>query len=117
MPELHHRDPCEEVEVLVALGIPQPRALAAHELDGQPGVGAHHEVALERLEVGERHGTTFVPMPSSVNSSSSTECGSRPSTMCAAPTPFSTACRQDASFGRMPPEMSPSRWRTCAVVA
>ena len=32
------RDAAEEVEVLVAVGVPQPRALAAHELDVVAGV-------------------------------------------------------------------------------
>ena len=32
--EVRHRDAAQEVEVLVALGVPQARALAAHELDG-----------------------------------------------------------------------------------
>ena len=38
--DLHHRDAGQEVEVLVALGVPEPRALAAHELDGLARVGA-----------------------------------------------------------------------------
>ena len=49
--ELGDRDAGEEVEVLVALVVPQARALAAHELDGVPGVGGHERVALERLKL------------------------------------------------------------------
>ena len=49
--ELRHRDAGQEVEVLVALVVPQPRALAAHELDRVARVGAHHGVALERLQL------------------------------------------------------------------
>ena len=49
--ELRDRDAREEVEVLVALVVPQARALAPHELDGIPGVGGHERVALERLKL------------------------------------------------------------------
>ena len=38
-----------EVEVLGALGVPQPRALAAHERDRRARVGRHEVLALERL--------------------------------------------------------------------
>ena len=106
--DLDHGDAGEEVQVLVAVGVPQPRALAAHELDLVARVRRHDVVALERLQVRERHSDSapwkiFVPVPPIVNSSSSRECGSRPSTMCAASTPCSTASTQAASFGRMPP--------------
>src|SRR5215212_7355414 len=117
MAERVDRDAGDEVEVLVALVVPQPRALASHELDRQPGVGAHHVVAVECLELRERHGMTFVPMPSFGNSSSSTEWGSRPSMMCAAFTPLSTASMQAATFGRIPPESWSIRSRTCSAVA
>jgi hypothetical protein len=66
-------DAGQEVEVLVAVRVPQPHALAADELD-----------RLARVVVGQRAhcaGRTFVPMPASVNSSSSSECGARPSMM------------------------------------
>ena len=62
-------------------------------------------VALERLELALT-GHSFVPMPSSVNSSSSSECGWRPSRMCACPTPDSSACTAASSLGRMPPVTS-----------
>ena len=51
VPELHDRDAGQEVEVLIALVVPEPRALAAHELDRVAGVGRHHRVALECLEL------------------------------------------------------------------
>ena len=103
--EVRDRDPAEEVEVLVALGVPQARALAAHELDGQARVGGVRCSRSSSLQLGERSraASIFVPMPSSVNSSSNSECGTRPSTMCAAPTPPWIASTQAASFGRMPP--------------
>ena len=54
--DVQHRDPGEEVEVLVAVGVPQPASRAAHELDRAADVGADRVVALERLQLGERHG-------------------------------------------------------------
>ena len=59
----------------------------------------------------------FVPCPALVNSSSSNECGTRPSTMCAADTPPSIAFRQAASFGRIPPPTEPSAAETSAALA
>ena len=47
-------------------------------------------------------GTTWVPTPSSVKISSSTECGSRPSTTVARFTPPRTAFRHAVIFGIMP---------------
>src|SRR5437763_840908 len=95
------------------------RVLARHhaETGHEPRVRRHHVVALERLELGQRHGKILVPIPASVNSSSSSECGSRPSMMCAAVTPPSTACAQAASLGRIPPVTAPMRSRTSAAVA
>ena len=81
VPDARHADAREEVEVLAPLVVPQPRALAAHELDGKARVGRNHALALERLELGQGHARIFVPMPASVNSSSSSVCGARPSTM------------------------------------
>ncbi len=82
--------PGEEVEVLVALVVPQPAALPADELDRVAGVGRDRVLALERLQLVERRVARahcerpiFVPWPASVKSSSSSECGTRPSTMCA----------------------------------
>ena len=47
-------------------------------------------------------GSTWVPTPSSVKSSSRTACGSRPSTTVARGTPPCTAWRQAPIFGTMP---------------
>ena len=89
VPDVEHRDPGEEVEVLVAVGVPQPHAAAAHELDRVADVGADR-VARARAPGAPRQtharrtsGRIIVPCPASVNSSSSSECGTRPSTMCA----------------------------------
>ena len=49
--ERRHREAAEEVEVLVAFGVPQPRALAAHERDRQPTVRLHHVLGVERGRV------------------------------------------------------------------
>jgi len=51
VPELRDRDAGEEVEVLVALVVPEPGALAAHEFDGIARVRAHERLALELLEL------------------------------------------------------------------
>ena len=111
--DVQHRDPGEEVEVLVAVGIPQPAAGAAHERDRVARVGADRVVALERLQLLQRGrhqiDPIFVPWPASVNSSSSSECGTRPSTMCAEETPPWIASRHAASFGRIPPSVSAQR--------
>src|SRR4029079_4270548 len=72
-----HGDAAQEVEVLVALVVPELRALAAHELDRLAHVGGHDRARLELLQLGEAHGKTLVPMPLSVKSSSSSECGRR----------------------------------------
>ncbi len=50
--QLDHRDSGEKIEVLVALGIPQARALPAHELDRVAQVGAHHRARLQLLKLG-----------------------------------------------------------------
>ena len=51
VPEARHPDAAQEVEVLVALGVPQARALAADELDRQARIGADHARALYGLGV------------------------------------------------------------------
>ena len=59
------REPPEEVEVLVALAVPQLHALAAHERDGEPPVGLHHVLGVERLDLLE---CTHAPPLSSLRS-------------------------------------------------
>src|ERR1700739_1702000 len=117
--EARDRDPAEEVEILVAVDVPQPRPLAAHELDRHPRVGADHALTLELLQFRESHGeaSIIVPIPAWVKTSSSSECAIRPSRMCAALTPASIASRQAASFGRMPPAWRGSSSRTRSVLA
>ena len=81
VPRIVDREPGEEVEVLPAVGVPKPGALAADELHRCPRVGGHRVAPLEALQAGDAHLVTMVPMPASVNSSSSSEWGRRPSTM------------------------------------
>src|SRR3977135_1927124 len=103
MPDRADRDAAEEVEVLPALRVPEQRALAAHELDRRALVGAHQVALLQGLQIGQVHGVTIVPMPASVKSSSSSECGLRPSMMWADWAPPRIASTQAPSLGRMPP--------------
>ena len=83
--DVEHRDPGQEVEVLVAVGVPQRRPGAADEL--RPGCGRRWRSRSSRSSVwsSERRviarGPILVPWPASVNSSSSSEWGTRPSTM------------------------------------
>ena len=56
VPDVQHRDAGQEVEVLVALVVPEPHALAAHELDRVADVRRDRVFALERLQFGEAHG-------------------------------------------------------------
>ena len=51
VPERGDGDAREEVEVLVALVVPEPRPGAAHELDRVARIGADDGVALELLEL------------------------------------------------------------------
>jgi hypothetical protein len=51
VPHLGDGDSRQEVQVLVALVVPEPRALAADELDRVAHVRAHHRPALVRLEL------------------------------------------------------------------
>src|SRR5947207_2946414 len=78
-----NRDPAQEVEVLDAVLVPQPGPEAAHESDRLAGVGGCDAGALECLQLCERRArrhpgahaaaSILVPMPASVNSSSSSE--------------------------------------------
>jgi hypothetical protein len=76
-------------------------------------------IALEALQVGEgpTAGLILVPMPASVKSSSSSECGTRPSTMWAKVTPPWIASRHALSLGRMPPATPSSAASTSSAPA
>jgi hypothetical protein len=51
--ERRDREPGEEVEVLLAVGVPEVGARAAHERDRQATVGLHDVLGVERPELGE----------------------------------------------------------------
>src|ERR1700733_2777299 len=105
MTKICHTNSPQEVEVLLAVLVVEPRSLSPHELHREARVGADHATALYLLQLSDGHvpATILVPMPASVNSSSSSEWGMRPSMMWADETPPSIASTQAASFGRMPP--------------
>src|SRR5215472_10352239 len=116
------RDARDEVGVLPAVSVPDPAAVAAHQRQRGHPVGAHDrrlEPGLELLRGAHRpppSGITIVPMPESVKISSSTECGSRPSSTCAWGTPPRTARRQASILGIMPAlRLGRSRSRSAAV--
>src|SRR5262249_43188947 len=111
------RDPRQEVDVLLPLGVPEQRALAADELDRAAAVGAHQVALLQPLKLGQVHEVTMVPIPATVKSSSRRLCGRRPSMMWADWTPPRIASTQAASFGRIPPSIALSFSSTSATVA
>src|SRR5919106_5074806 len=49
------RDARQEIEVLFAVGIPHPRALAAHQRDGIPGVGVSDIMFCELRNIAVLH--------------------------------------------------------------
>src|SRR4029453_16855471 len=99
MPHRADRDPGEEVEVLLAVGVPDARALPAHQLDWRPRICLHGPAGLQLLQLRALHAVFCVPMPASVKSSSSSVCGRLPSTMCVASTPPAIASTHAVSFG------------------
>src|SRR5690606_13973922 len=104
VPERVHGDAAEEVEVTSTRGVPQVAALAALE-QRHPRPEAAYEVALRLDPPGRRirhPETTSVPIPFSVNISTSTECGTRPSMIAAVSTPPSTASRHACILGIIP---------------
>jgi len=50
MTDVRDGDAAEEVEVLVAVHVPQTRALATHELDGLARVGVNYAGILDCLQ-------------------------------------------------------------------
>src|SRR5258708_6084840 len=102
-------DAGDQVEILAPGVVVDKAASASHERDWQ-ALAHLHEVAVRKL--GRVHGVTIVPIPASVNSSSSRALGGRPSTVCASGT-TSSARRHASSLAIMPPVTSPSatRWR------
>ena len=80
MSERDHSQTRDEVEVALPCRIEEVRPFAPHEGDRRLGVGAHEGPAVGRRgDIG--HGSTIVPTPESVKSSSSNAWGTRPSRM------------------------------------
>src|SRR5262249_47342311 len=85
------RDTGVQVEVLVAVGVPDVYAAATGDRERRGPVVGHEGLVppgLHRRELSTHwlaslSGSTIVPTPSSVNTSSSTTCGTRPSRTCA----------------------------------
>src|SRR6516165_4845671 len=104
--ERAHRDAGDQVQVLVAVGVPDPASLAAGERQRRGAVVGHHrrlEPLAQRVALGHVSSPiTMVPMPESVNISSRTACCRRPSRTWARGTPPRTAVRQASIFGIMP---------------
>src|SRR5690606_31740872 len=112
------RDTREQVEVLATVGGGEGGAPPGNEFERRGAVVAHqrglpppgeigrvllgHEVAPTAALVSWSPSGTVVPMPPSVRISSNTECSTRPSMTCAAPTPPSTAARHASILGTMP---------------
>src|SRR5215469_12001579 len=107
----------EQVQVGVAVHIGDHGTITAGQCHRRDAVVVHHHRGPPmlhgfgiRLQVGHSP-TTFVPVPSSVNNSTNTQCSTRPSMMCALGTPAPTARRQASILGSMP---ASSVGRNCA---
>src|SRR5439155_4748823 len=101
------RDAGHHIQVLLPLVVPGDHALSLHEGDRKTLEGAHEVGVLGIHQLLRRHAVTMVPIPASVNSSSSRECATRPSMTCACGT-LSSERRQASSLGIMPPLTTPS---------
>src|SRR6516162_140273 len=133
------RDAGDQVQVLVAVGVPHPAALAAGERQRRGAVVGHHrrlEPLAQRIALAHRvppnrgpvlsggfsvigagtgaSGTTIVPIPESVKISSKTACLRRPSSTWARGTPPRTAVRQASILGIIPAD-SAGRSRSSSV--
>ena len=119
MTERGHSDTGKEVEVTLAVRVPQLGATSPLEHDRRRTKHRHERAALRSRGVKiVAHElvpvcsvpvfSIIVPMPSSVNSSSSSTCATRPSRMCPPLTPLRTACVQLSILGIIPPAIMPS---------
>src|SRR3954468_20166578 len=107
------RDAAEEVDVRLAVLVGDHGAVPADQRDGRRAVVVHHH-AFPAL--CKRHAfTTFVPVPSSVNNSTNTQCSTRPSMTWALGTPPATARMQASIFGTMPACSVGSNWVSAAT--
>ena len=91
--------------------VPHAGAGTAHQGQREPPVRGHHGGLVQRHGAAPRRrpasgsasGTIIVPTPSGVNSSSTSECSTRPSTRWARRTPARRARTALSSLGIMPP--------------
>jgi hypothetical protein len=117
VPQHVHGDPREKVDVRLAFGVKKRAALARIEGDGEAGPEGVHEITgVEFLDFLQffhairppyRSLVTIVPMPLSVNISSTMGCGIVPLRMCVRFTPFLIAWMQPSTLGIMPPSIIP----------
>ena len=131
-----HREAREEIQVALAVRVPQLRAAPAHEGDRLARVHAHLVRGAQRdhLGVGQSaplthalaarprlrravRGRISVPTPREVSTSSSTACRTRPSITWACLTPPRIASRQHSTLGIIPPAIVPSRIMSPAASA
>src|SRR5271166_6793013 len=114
------RDAAQQVQVGVAVHVGDHGAVTAGQSHRWGAVVVHHHgfpPGPHRRRIGPSvcHAlTTLVPVPSSVNSSTSTQCLTRPSITCALGTPPVTARRHASTLGIMP---ASSVGSSCASVA
>src|SRR6266516_6786860 len=105
MAERRGGDSTDEIEVFAAVDVPHPNARAVVDGERRRAVVRHHGrgpplLQLLRLRhMGSFVGTTIVPMPSVVKTSSSKACGTRPSSTWARDTPPLTARTHASIFG------------------
>ncbi|AFU00665.1 ion transporter [Nocardia brasiliensis ATCC 700358] len=123
------RDAAEEIDIAVTVRVVDHRTRATHQRQLRGAVVVHHRGGPPLLEFlvfahcfvpsGEPApagaGVTIVPIPSPVNSSSSTECGMRPSMTWAVGTPPCTARKQASILGTMPASSRGSNSASAAV--
>src|SRR3954454_20905904 len=104
-------DTADQVDVLLAVGVPHFRALAADERQLGRAVVVHQgglpvlpsiHIGLEVGHGSSVSGKTMVPTPREVKTSSSTEWARRPSITCARRTPPRMARTHASIFGIMP---------------
>src|SRR6185295_1899431 len=116
VPEVVDRETGEEVEVALAVGVPQLAAPPAHERDRLARIdaelvgrasrddfgGGHARARRRRVVFGAAPRTTSVPTPRLVSTSSKSACRTRPSITWACRTPPASAAMQHSIFGIIP---------------
>src|SRR5580693_533959 len=117
MAEYVDRDAAEQVQVALAVHVGDRGTVTAGQSHRRGGVVIHHHgfpPLPHHLRMGHAD-TTLVPVPSSVNSSTSTQCLTLPSMTCALGTPPATALRQASILGIIPASSVGSSCTSVAV--